>query len=1121
MSLQQFHQAMNNVRREALISNYLSLHDFGNHNGSVNNADDLYEYLLLDTEVSELVTTTKLGEAISSLQLYIHRAIEGYDGEMTNASSDYFSKDSFLYNWDMYNKRYSTWAGKEKLRFYAGNYVDPTLRSNRTALFDSLSQRLNQGKLTDELVAEAVKDYISQYDNYIAINQLYVGYGNDDGTILYITGELDGQYYWREVERDSFGKPIRWGEWNSIPFPINDPEGNKVVVSWNPALEQLVCEWYSLDREQQDLDPNATSKLATVYNVWALSINNQWKNRTISEHSHDIETLGNLFGYVARYSEDLLMVYYQKNNTPVFQVDPPSTKISNLLKHGMSSLFDYEVQKDIAEQGVWRWISNHVWQEVGNGFSGCYGLYLWEIFFHIPFLIASSLATEQRFEEAETWYKYLFSSVAYRDDDGNILNNDEDSSIRYWNVYPLEKDTAWDEFLDVPATVDPDIIAQSDPMHYKLSVFLRVLELLLSRGDACYRQLDRGSLTEAKMHYMQARQLLGPSPDIRLAGAWHDPTLADESRSINLPSTRTSNSSLTFHQWFKSNGSNDMGDGDFLPPYNEELINVRDKIEIRLYNLRNNLSLDGQPLSLSLYSSPVSPNVLYREQGAGNGTQSESILENNYYTGWRYPLLSEHARNGVAQLTQFGSSLLSALERRDTEQLAMLFRTQKLTVLKLQQDIAQSNLDSLNETLNGLNISLASAGKRQDHYQNLIDGDLSAAEVSGLNARSQAIVFNIIANSLQTPAGILSAMPNTFGLACGGGDYGAPLAAGAQIMQMVGTNLEQSATVSEIAANYQRRREEWILQRDLASDEVQQLSSQVSSLDEQIVMQRKQLHLTETESAHTQAEYDLKVSQFTGEALYSWMTGRLSSLYYQMYDATMPICLQARNSLAQELGADKTEGLFNTSVWSDLYQGLLAGEALSIQLQKLDNIWLLYSAQGLEVTRTVSIATVRGETSGNLNEAITGVLSGTPDSADNGILTQDDNNRIFSAFLDMSKLNIEHDYSSIGSGKRFFIKSIAVTLPTILGPYQDIAATLSDQHGNLATLSHCMQDNGRFVTNFEDPRFLPFEGSDPTASQLTLAIYNVQMAGSTDTPNQRLLVEELSDVIFHVHYIMR
>ena len=41
-------------------------------------------------------------------------------------------------------------------------------------------------------------------------------------------------------------------------------------------------------------------------------------------------------------------------------------------------------------------------------FGSANGIYLWEIFFHAPFLIAEMLSTAQRFEEARAWHEHIF-----------------------------------------------------------------------------------------------------------------------------------------------------------------------------------------------------------------------------------------------------------------------------------------------------------------------------------------------------------------------------------------------------------------------------------------------------------------------------------------------------------------------------------------------------------------------------------------------------------------------------------------------------------------------------------------------------------------------------------------
>lgn len=1375
MSFTYYTQELKAARRDALVNQYLAVHDFSSlpEGSRVTTADDLYEYLLLDTKISDSVTTSPLSAAVNSLQLCIHRAIEGYDGELVNSSevNGWFAPEAFLNNWGKYNKNYSTWAGKEKLRSYAGNYIEPSLRIGKTELFKDFEMSLDTKGVDIDTVYNGICKYLHDYQERAELNYI-ASCTNDAASEIYYIGVCYGsptRYYWRKAILSKNGTVTEWNEWHAVdlkggaaidnlvtPVILNgslhiywytkeltqgDEGGSKDVCFYNeskidkngmwwvtkklptnlpfrrplPAEENhtdnlaiaslpffpwkekgLECVDWSYDDENKvmyflcvngDKKPflssfsidglyysaphnhpcckygdgymdingvfqEGISGLDNVQDANELSLKIQNGN-VFLEYSTGFEGDKETYRYLIIENSVSIFILKGSNKPPKYMATGinsfesassfhnPEAILSkdkqNLSVRGISDFgsIDFDVSidaegksytvtcnrsqfglnvgpkhvksgeslsinvfssgrivigvstevmgylnlslKEIEAIAAWEvkptrdgvldnkiatltpeknsscpaigfsriehnypnfdlteWLANtnssNMFEYLYHfdlqddhhlggmaAFSGHNGMYLWEIFFHIPFLVANRFATEQRFEESERWYKYIFNSAGYRDEDGEIIVGSDRKTPRYWNCYPLQEDREWDSLVNLPASTDPDIIATADPMHYKLAIFLHTLDLLITRGDAAYRLLDRDSLTEAKMYYMQAQQLLGPRPDIRITNNWDNLTLEKEAGAITSPATHD-DMPQTFAQWLRVGDNNEMGDGDFLPPYNEALLIYWDKLEVRLFNLRHNLSLSGQPLNLPLFSTPVDPTELHRQQSGGDGVHSETKPVNTPDTGWRYPLLADHARNAASQLTQFGGNLLNVLERRDSEQLTLLLQTQQIAVLNQQQDIAQKNLDSLNASLASLNSSLASAHMRKTHYTQLIEGNLSVQEQAGLNLRTTSRGLTLASQGLMTAAGALSALPNTFGLANGGGDFGAPVRAAGIVMQAMATADEQSATIGDISAGYQRRAEEWILQRDLADKDVEQMNAQIDSLKAQIAMQQKQQLLTATESANAQAVYDMQSGRFTGQALYNWMVSRLSALYYQLYDNTVPVCLQARNALSREFGGDNVDGLFRGVVWNDLYQGLLAGEGLTSELQKLNNVWLQQGALGLEATRTVSLADLRGEESGSLGTSISDVFAGHSDSADNGVLTLKDG--IFSAALDMSKLGLESSYND--KIRRRFIKSISVTLPTLLGPYQDIEATLSCG-GQMATLSHGMQDMGRFVANFDDSRFLPFEGTELKAGNqntVTLSMFNVKGADEA-APNQRSIVENLSDIIFHIHYILR
>lgn len=1222
MSVALYQKNLKEARRDALVSSYLATHDFSTlpKGSTVTTADDLYEYLLLDTRISDAVTTTRLGEAISSLQLYIHRTLEGYEGELGSTATGLLAQGAFLDNWDRYNKRYSTWAGLEKLRYYAGNYTDPTLRTNKTALFETLENTLSQGKLTTAAVEGALTTFIADCDRYTGMEHLCAGLASADETRLYFTGHLNGQYYWREVWLDKSAgnadcKPTCWGEWQPLPAAIRNPVGDRVVMRYGSHGAQ--CQWQAQEKGQ---GAENTSEDIYVQYTWAMGRDGQWAqqlreqvleqeaprginsaatvtrtgfnawqvkstsngtssfhmqivgsqlritgvtssddsssiidrfisvfidnslvhvNRDLADVTFELPASGILevhIGYNSATASAIQAGIIQPLNlsapTPwstfiednhgvwlrwgmnskgkLFTVTAPSVsgQLGAWLNAGIDTLLRYDNQATVASVGKWYYYGST--ELYGNAFSGPYGLYLWEVFFHVPYLIAARFATEQRFEEAEKWYKYLFNSAGYRDGEGDLVMDGD--APRYWNCWPLQQDPVWDE--SVADATDPDVIATIDPMHYRLSVFEHTLDLLIARGDAAYRMLERDTLTEAKMFYVQAQQLLGPRPDIRITNSWANPTLGGEANAV-MPATRDARPPVTFAQWLRGASTN-PGDGNFLPPYNDVILACFDRLEVRLYNLRHGLTLDGQALTLPLYAAPADPEELHRQQAGGDGAQGDVAPSAAGLWGWRYPLIAERARGAVAQLSQFGSSLLNALERRDSEQMTLLLQTQQINVLSQQQAIARKNLDSLTASLTSLQTGRESAQLRQAYYTGLINGDLSAAEQKGLTLRNDAMIASAAASSFMVTGGALSAVPNIFGFSVGGGDFGAPLIGAGQTAQIIAGTIDQAASISEVSAGYQRRAEEWALQRDVAEKEVSQLEAQITGLQAQIAMQQLQIALAETEAANAQAVYDLQSSRFTGQALYNWMVGRLSALYYQLYDATIPVCLQAKTALEQELGKTYTTGLFGAAVWNDLYQGLLAGEGLTTALQQLDNVWLEHGAQGMEATRTVSLAQLMGEESGNLNARIRTLLE-AGDGTDGSLKLA---GGLFSATVDLSTLGLSTSYGDkSGTAWSRRIKSVAVTLPTLLGPYQDIEATVSGG-GTTATLSHGIQDNGRFITDMENgSRLLPFEGMDATTGTLTLSVFNV---GSGSEPGAQYgIVDNLSDVIFHIHYIMR
>ena len=111
------------------------------------------------------------------------------------------------------------------------------------------------------------------------------------------------------------------------------------------------------------------------------------------------------------------------------------------------------------------------------------------------------------------------------------------------------------------------------------------------------------------------------------------------------------------------------------------------------------------------------------------------------------------------------------------------------------------------------------------------------------------------------------------------------------------------------------------------------------------------------------------------------------------------------------------------------------------------------------------------------------------------------------------------------------IKTISVSLPALLGPYENVRATLTQTSSKVyfspgdqtqpiedlranqqIALSTGFDDNGLFTLNFNDERYLPFEYTGAISTwRLTFPNPEAQQA----------MLDSLTDIIVHVSYTAR
>ena len=176
-------------------------------------------------------------------------------------------------------------------------------------------------------------------------------------------------------------------------------------------------------------------------------------------------------------------------------------------------------------------------QEINFSIMGAYSQYNWELFFHIPLLIASRLNTNQKFSEAQHWFHYIF--------------NPTDASrsavpTKYWRTRPFVETAAEDyprqeieQLLQILSSeaespglqeieravqlwrsdaFNPHLVARTRTIALQKAVVMKYIDNLIAWGDSLFRRETREAINEAAQLYVLAAKLLGPRPR-RLPGA--------------------------------------------------------------------------------------------------------------------------------------------------------------------------------------------------------------------------------------------------------------------------------------------------------------------------------------------------------------------------------------------------------------------------------------------------------------------------------------------------------------------------------------------------------------------------------------------------------------------------
>ncbi len=774
-------------------------------------------------------------------------------------------------------------------------------------------------------------------------------------------------------------------------------------------------------------------------------------------------------------------------------------------------------------------------EDVDFAYNGAYAVYNWELFFHTPFLIATQLTRNQRFEEAQKWFHYIFDPTA-TDSPGKVGTPGPE---RFWRVKPLYEqalkgtqtleDLFEDDALEAQISewqanpFKPHVIARLRLVTYMKAVVMRYIDNLIAWGDQLFRRDSIESINEATQLYILAAQILGRRPEQIPARA---KAKVQTFRSLNDHDDLNglANASVEIEGFLSPSvvpPADGAAEGMPLMPFfgipgNDKLLGYWTTVADRLFKIRHCQNIDGIVRTLPTFDSPIDPALLVKAAGVGVDVASALSDINVALPHYRFNVMSQKASELCGEVKSLGGALLAALEKRDAEELALLRSTHEMKVLKAARAVKEKQLQEATIAREGLDRTKELTTIRRDYYRDISfmnPWEITQVSLTGATMGLQAMEVAMLglAGTLHLIPNVKVGVPTSIGATYGGENVGNGCLTFCDSIGKVVSLMNTSASMAATMGGHYRRFDDWKLQERMANKELEQIEKQIAAADIRVAIAENELRNHDLQVENTNEVDEVMRSKFTNRELYDWMVGQISGIYFRSYQLAYDVAKRAECAYRYELGL-KESSFIQFGYWDSLKKGLLAGERLSYDLKRMEIAYLDQNRREYEIVKHVSLQSIDPVSLLKLKQ--TG-----------------------ECFVTLPETLFDVDYSGHYMRR---MKSVGITVPCVAGPYSGVNCTLTlmsssirhvntlagnkyarqtddprfaDTAGTVQSIvtSSGQNDSGMFETNLHDERYLPFEG------QGAISTWRIELPKTFKTFDYNTI----SDVVMHVRYTSR
>ena len=188
-------------------------------------SNQLFEYFLIDVDMSACMATSRIKQAISSVQLFVQRCLMNLEerDDRPELSISPSAIDAQQWQW---MKHYRVWEANRKVFLYPENWIVPELRDDKSPFFKDLESELLQNDPTNDTAETALVGYLDKLERIARLEICAMcrqdNTEGDEGDVLHVfarTINIPHVYYYRRWENSAC-----WTPWEHIQLDIEGTE---------------------------------------------------------------------------------------------------------------------------------------------------------------------------------------------------------------------------------------------------------------------------------------------------------------------------------------------------------------------------------------------------------------------------------------------------------------------------------------------------------------------------------------------------------------------------------------------------------------------------------------------------------------------------------------------------------------------------------------------------------------------------------------------------------------------------------------------------------------------------------------------------------------------------------